>query len=63
MHNHVDILYKNVFFCISLVPEDGLCKSKCVGKITANKQMVVSQHSAISWYRQNITYIYIYVIN
>jgi len=34
---------KNLFF-ISVVPEDGLCKSKHVGEITANKQMVVSQH-------------------
>jgi len=43
MHNHVDILYKKCILFISVVPDDGLCKSKHVGEITVNKQMVVSQ--------------------
>jgi len=44
MHNHVDILYQKCVLFISVVPENGLRRSKGVGKITANKQMVVSQH-------------------
>jgi len=37
MYNHFDILYQKCIFLISVLPDDVLCKSKHVGKITVNK--------------------------